>query len=553
MIAEALSWLMGLLAMGVVGGSSSLSPSLIQVAFWIVILLADLLISLIKSKEEPTRVSPLIALCIVLYEPTSILWVQIPVLLGGIVLVRSAARGTNMANAGLGSSLAPLWAASLVRSFYGDSLPELLLVTAVFVVVSAFVVPRDAGLRIPTLPLLCTPGLAIASLSMLEQNSLYLLSLLPFLAIISLGRDELLPAHSKLQKALSASHGKLKQQHQKIAKYSKILTAAQMMSTQLEEKDLRVALRKSLKTCGIDGSIGTTESSSPAIPLTERESLSLSDQSTEQQFTIAKILCRIYGDCLRKVELHQQVLDALEETKRSQAQTLASTRLAAIGRLAAGIAHEINTPVGAIVLSSELGERLLSGAPDKAADQFRQIRLATETVQESVKRLLQYSQPDRYDEKGWFQVLPVINDSLKLNRFHQKRSRAQIDIAVPENFELFGREYDFYLLYSNLIVNSLYACNEVDSPRVEAKGGLQSDGSFLLEVRDNGPGIPAELADKIFQPFFTTKPSGEGNGLGLFLASQAAESLGASIRYKQGTNGGALFQIRFPAGSFKLT
>ena len=80
---------------------------------------------------------------------------------------------------------------------------------------------------------------------------------------------------------------------------------------------------------------------------------------------------------------------------------------------------------------------------------------------------------------------------------------------------------------------------------------MQQDDSFLLEVSDNGPGVPQELADEIFEPFFTTKPSGEGNGLGLFLARQAAESLGGAIRYRPNHPQGALFQVRFPPGTFR--
>jgi two-component system, NtrC family, sensor kinase len=551
MILEILCWLLTLGGLATIGMTQSVTPSLLQVSFCIAVLVADMLVALSKARNNTTRVGPIIALAIVLFEPTAAVWVQIPLLLGGVMIIRSTSPDTSIAEAGLGRSLAPLMAAALVRSFYGSQTTELLLAACTFVLLSIYIVPQDPELRLSTLPILCAPGLALSVGLTLNYNPFLLLSFVPLVAVMSLGRDEFFPALVRLRRALSVSQVKLKEQHRKLAKYSKILNAAQMMSTQLHDSDLRLALHRSLKVCEIEGAEIRQETSEHATPLTDEEFLLLPKELGEEQRTIAKILCRIYGDCSKKVELHKQVLEALEETKRSQAQTLASTRLAAIGRLAAGVAHEINTPVGAIVLASELGERFVSVAPEKATQQFQQIRMATDTVKESVDRLLQYSQPDRYEEAGWFFLLPVVEDSLELNSFHQRRSRADIGIEISSQVELFGRKYDFYLLFSNLIVNSLYACHETETPSVECRGLLQADGSFLLEVEDNGPGIPPELVDKVFQPFFTTKPSGEGNGLGLFLALQAAESLGAAIRYKQGSSGGALFQVRFPKGSFR--
>ena len=213
----------------------------------------------------------------------------------------------------------------------------------------------------------------------------------------------------------------------------------------------------------------------------------------------------------------------------------------------------MNTPIGAIMLSVDLGERYLQKDLGKVQSQFDTIKSSAEEVRKSVKRFLQYSQPDRFEEKSWFGLSETLDDSLNLISFQRTRSKVALDVSFPENLELHGRRYDFHILLSNLLLNACQACEEVESARVRCRGLTQSDGSFLVEVVDNGPGVPPEHVKELFQPFFTTRASGEGSGLGLYLAAKAAESLGASVRYRDTQNQGALFQIRFPADTFRQT
>ena len=551
MIIELAAWLMVLLEIGLSVTKIGLTPSLLQLLILIVILLSDLLVVASKAGETTNRTAPLIALLLIMIEPSAAVWVILPLLLGTMLILHGAKTGLTYTRAGIGRSLAPLAASGLVRVFYNEGLADQVLVATTFVFFSVFIVPAAEELRLTLLQLLCAPGVALAGLFLAQRSPFLLLCLIPVVAVVSLGRDESFPVLMKMRRALNLSKHKLQAQARKLKTYSKILNAAQLMSTQITGPELDVALTKSLRLCGIGEARVQNSEARNSIPLTDQSHLCLPPDLDEEGQTVARILSRIYQDSKKRVQLHSQVLEALEETGQSQAQTLAASRLAAIGRLAAGVAHEVNTPMGAIILATDLGEQFLQRDVDKARFQLEQIRLASENVQKSVRRLLQYAQPDRYQTDGWFSAHEVLQDSLELNSFQFKKSKADIKVDFPADLELQGKKYDFHLLASNLTLNALQACESVESARVLLRGTLQQDGSLLMEVSDNGPGVPNDLVEEIFEPFFTTKPSGEGNGLGLFLARQAAESLGGAIRYRPNSPRGALFQVRFPAGTFR--
>lgn len=551
MIIELFAWLVVLLEIGLSTAKLGLTPSLLQLIVLIVMLCSDLLIVASKAGETTNRTAPLIGLLLILLEPSAAVWVLLPLLLGSYLILHTTKSPLPLAKAGLGRSLAPLAAAGLVGSLYGEGVADQVLVATTFVFFSVFIVPTAEELRLTLLQLLCAPGVALAGLFLAQRSPFLLLCLIPVVAVVSLGRDESFPVLMKMRRALNLSKHKLQAQERKLKTYSKILNAAQMMSTQMTESELDSALQKSLRICGIRGGKLERSKGKNSISLAEQSYLALPSGLDEESRTVARILGRIYCDSKKRVQLHSQVLEALEETRRSQAQTLAASRLAAIGRLAAGVAHEVNTPMGAIILATDLGEQFLQRDVEKARFQLEQIRLSSENVQKSVRRLLQYAQPDRYQSDGWFSADEVLQDSLQLNSFQFKKSKAEIKINFPPDLELQGKKYDLHLLASNLTLNALQACVGIESPKVLLRGDVQQDDSFLLEVSDNGPGVPQELADEIFEPFFTTKPSGEGNGLGLFLARQAAESLGGAIRYRPNHPQGALFQVRFPPGTFR--
>jgi signal transduction histidine kinase/predicted Ser/Thr protein kinase len=251
---------------------------------------------------------------------------------------------------------------------------------------------------------------------------------------------------------------------------------------------------------------------------------------------------------LSNAKLFQQVKDALEELRLSQAQTLDSSRLAAVGRLAAGVAHEVNTPLNAILIASELGDRLIDRDTEKARSQFQTVIRASMNAQKCVQRLLHYAQPDRFQEGQSFDVGETLDDALELLTFRIDRAGVEIEREGDEGIRLQGSQHDFYTLSSNLVLNALDACSGQDEPAVKVRLTRADGESILLEIEDNGPGIPADLEKEIFQPFFTTKPSGEGNGLGLYLARQAAEKLGGTLTYSKSESGGALFKTQFIPG-----
>jgi signal transduction histidine kinase len=239
---------------------------------------------------------------------------------------------------------------------------------------------------------------------------------------------------------------------------------------------------------------------------------------------------------------------ALSERRRAQAE-----RLASLGQLAAGVAHEINNPLYSVsanveVLASEDG----LSCPGMSADELRSLvgdlQAGVGRIAQIVKDLKDFSsggseklQPCHVDE--------VIGDALRLASFKLGKSvevRRSCDVDLPA-VTVNRRKLSQVLL--NLLVNSAEA---MDDARTEKRWVLVAaeriGDSVQIAVQDNGPGISAEVAARLFEPFVTSKPIGKGTGLGLALSREYVVSFGGRLEL-QPTGAGARFSILLPASS----
>ncbi len=245
------------------------------------------------------------------------------------------------------------------------------------------------------------------------------------------------------------------------------------------------------------------------------------------------------------------VLD-LRERERAEAKLAQADRLASLGTLAAGAAHEINNPLSAVATNAFLLlERLEDDASMSSELRAELLTLAQEMregcarVQDTVRDLktLTREPPTTLAPVA---LLPLVKATAQLAR-HELRHRASLVIDVPERVAVQADEGRLGQVLLNLLLNAAQALapggaeNEQVIVRARAQGRMVS-----LEVEDTGSGIAPEHLPQVFDPFFTTKPQGEGTGLGLSIAHGIVRALEGSISVTSTVGAGTRFTVRLP-------
>jgi PAS domain S-box-containing protein len=230
------------------------------------------------------------------------------------------------------------------------------------------------------------------------------------------------------------------------------------------------------------------------------------------------------------------------ETKLSETE-----KLAGIGQLAAGIAHQLNTPLGSILLSAQMLEDSISGE-DQAEDVRRIIR-QTEQCRTIIKGLLNFARPTG-SERGLLNLGEVIRETAYLMEKNLKL--AGIVVEVDERTEpiVHGNRNELDQVFFNLLANALDAMP--GGGRIDIVIGEGAPGELLVEFADEGEGIPAANRDQVFLPFFTTKEYGKGTGLGLSIVARIVHEHGGRIEMESAEGKGTRFYLSFPKPGFGL-
>ena len=252
----------------------------------------------------------------------------------------------------------------------------------------------------------------------------------------------------------------------------------------------------------------------------------------------------------RNAELHE----ALEKLRRAQDNLVRSEKLASMGRLVAGVAHEINNPVNAIINSLGPLEDTLGqiAAQARTAELGELGRLAQEMLavvkrgagrtKAIVQALHNYSRGEETVTRE-VNLRRSIDDTLDLLR-HQLR-HVEVIREIEEGASIVGYPGQIDQILMNLLVNAAQALGEKGG--VVRVGTRRRTGAVELFVEDNGPGIPPELRTRIFDPFFTTKQVGEGSGLGLSIVHGIVDRHGGTIDVESVPGHGTTFRLTFPA------
>ncbi len=231
------------------------------------------------------------------------------------------------------------------------------------------------------------------------------------------------------------------------------------------------------------------------------------------------------------------------ERKRLESQLIQSEKMAAIGQLAAGIAHEIRNPLGIIANALyDLGELVDSDNPDVNED----LRIAKEEMaraQEIINNLLEFSRESRAE----LEVVDI-NDLLRRTLQLMNKSMKNSGVVVSTEFgplsQCMANQNGLRQIFLNLITNAVQAMPSGGELRLRT--APLDDGRVQLEFSDTGVGIPPEHLQDIFNPFFTTKAPGQGTGLGLSVVHSVVRRYRGEIRVESQVNRGTTFTIEFP-------
>ncbi len=218
----------------------------------------------------------------------------------------------------------------------------------------------------------------------------------------------------------------------------------------------------------------------------------------------------------------ERIRSANEELKKKNQMLLQSEKLASIGILASGIAHEINNPLGGIFNCIHML------ANDKTCSNTKYIELikdGLERIENTVKKLLWMARKGE-EQKEMVQLYILIEHVLEFVGYNLSKKRIKIIKEVDEGLTVFINRADLEQVLLNLIINAIQAIEKEGEILIRCRD--EGDRIFF-EIRDNGSGIEEENINKIFDPFFTTKKQGEGTGLGLWITYEIIKNMGGEI------------------------
>jgi signal transduction histidine kinase len=243
-------------------------------------------------------------------------------------------------------------------------------------------------------------------------------------------------------------------------------------------------------------------------------------------------------------------VEQLEERERLR------DRLAALGEMAAAIAHEVKNPLAGIEVMAGILRRQLPDMQD-AQSILRDIIKEAKMANAIVLEILDFVRPIRLQVERT-SLADVVRDAISMAESHVQRGGVQVDVALPADLEpVHGDPHQLRQLFTNLVTNAFEAMGGIGHVRISAhvlpaedEGIAGADAHSYpmvqVEVLDDGPGVPPDLMDRIFSPFFTTKP--QGSGLGLAIVRKIVDAHDGRIDVSARPERGARFRVSLPLG-----
>lgn len=245
------------------------------------------------------------------------------------------------------------------------------------------------------------------------------------------------------------------------------------------------------------------------------------------------------------------------ENKQSEMQLMLADRMASVGTLAAGVAHEINNPLAAVIANLDIAEQDLADLgtqhqlPQDLVEAIRDARVSADRVREIVRDLRVFSRAQE-DIRGAVDVEKVLNSALRM-AWNELRHRAKVEKQFSRVLRVDANEGRLGQVFLNLIVNAIQAIPEGDYQNNYIRIATDMDDNWVvITISDTGVGMPIEVERRLFTPFFTTKPAGVGTGLGLAISHRIISDYGGTIDCDTELHKGTTFRIKLPIAPANL-
>jgi signal transduction histidine kinase len=241
-------------------------------------------------------------------------------------------------------------------------------------------------------------------------------------------------------------------------------------------------------------------------------------------------------------------VEQLEERERLR------DRLAALGEMAAAIAHELKNPLAGIEVMAGLLKRQLPDSPD-VQELLTEIINETKLANATVLEVLEFVRPIRLEMERT-SIAQVLHDAVRIAESKVSRRDVRVTMSVQSHLPLIqGDHHQLCRLFTNLLINAFEALNGTGTISITAASGPPEEDhsgssdahavpTIVIEVADNGPGVPPDIVDRVFNPFFTTKP--QGSGLGLAIVRKVVDAHDGRIDVTSNPEHGTAFRVTLP-------
>ncbi len=303
-------------------------------------------------------------------------------------------------------------------------------------------------------------------------------------------------------------------------------------------------------------------SSALVVPLSCRDggcALYLERCGSAPQFTArdlerAAILGTQIATALENSRLFDELREAYDSLDRYLNQLNKTEKLASIGRLASGFAHDLNNPLSSVLGFLELAARVVDQQVEgevqaKLAKYLGNAQHAADFCRALSRNVLSFARQTPFNDaqKQTFSVYKTICNTLAICDSNLRRTGAEIVIDAPEDLLIVGDSSALQQLIMNLVTNASDAIGESgrEDGLITVRARRQNE-VIIVEVEDNGPGIPEHLRTQIFEPLFTTKGESKGTGLGLFVVSSLIADAGGRLDFRSEVGKGTTFVVELP-------
>ncbi len=265
-------------------------------------------------------------------------------------------------------------------------------------------------------------------------------------------------------------------------------------------------------------------------------------------FAIVALAISMSGKLVRRIASADQEKEIMNQ------QVIETGKLASVGELAAGIAHEINNPVAIMVEEAGWLQDLMEDGAFKTDEDIKeferalnQIRVQGRRCKEITHKLLSFARKtdSRIED---FEIGPLLEEVVSLSSQRARYSNVELSTHLEAKLPAISASHsELQQVFLNLINNALDAMDKTGGKL--SVGAQQQNGNIIIDVTDDGPGIPKANLARIFDPFFTTKPVGSGTGLGLSICYGIIHKMGGDITVKSAVDVGTTFSIRIPVAA----